>query len=58
MQLDEFIKKLILITLCIWLLLYLFFPKYQFIDCEHRVNILNGKSEHYSNRSWDRGWHE
>lgn len=58
MCLKEFIIKLALITFCLWLLLDLFIPKYEFIDAKHRVNKITGKSEYYSDQSYNVGWHE
>jgi hypothetical protein len=42
-----FCKKCIVITACVWFLLYFFFPSYQFINEKHRFNVVNGKSERY-----------
>lgn len=53
-----FAIKCVVITLCIGNLLSNYMPKYDFIDNSHRVNKVTGKSEYYSNRCWDKGWHE
>jgi len=56
MKLDDFIIRCVVVTLCIWFLLYNFYPQYEFIDSTHRVNKVSGKSEYYSTGSIDRGW--
>jgi len=54
----KFAKRVIIVTLAIAFLMYFFFPRYQFIDEKHRVNIVNGKSEYYSKEPYNMGWHE
>lgn len=57
MQLKDFIIKCVVITLCVWLILYLFYPRYEFFDDTHRANKITGRVEYYSDRSFDKGWH-
>ena len=55
---DPFIARTLVITACIWLLLYLFLPRYEFLDQNHRCDRIKGTVEWYSNQSYNKGWHE
>ena len=60
-EFKEFIVKAVVVTLCLSFILFLFLPSlptYYFFDSTHRCNLVTGKSESYSNASYDRGWHE
>lgn len=58
MPIIEFIKRSVVVTLCIGSLLYFFYPRYEFIESKIRCNRVTGDVDRYyqdSNGSWD--WH-
>jgi hypothetical protein len=59
MPLDRLMTILVIFLLCL-LLITLYSPKqvYHFFDSKHRVNLVTGSSEYYSDQSWDKGWHK
>lgn len=43
MPINEFFKKAIIVTGCIWFLFYMCYPRYQSIPAEHsRLNTVTG----------------
>lgn len=58
MLLSDFFLRAIVVSFCISLVLYLFYPRYEFIDSNNRVDKVSGKSEYYSGHIATRGWHE
>lgn len=57
-EIKTFIKKSLIVTLCIGVLLYLFVPRYEFFDKTHRGDRISGKSEYYFSYAGTRKWRE
>lgn len=58
MFLDNFINRCVCITICVLVVLYCFFPRYEFLDKGHRADRISGKVESYSHEFYNKGWHE
>lgn len=56
MRLSDFSKRCLMGTFCLALLMYFFYPKYEFLDSTHRVNKVTGSSEYYYKGSYPYGW--
>lgn len=54
--LDNFFTRCAFVTICVMMILSSYYPRYEFLDATHRVDTITGKSEFYSNHSYDRGW--
>jgi hypothetical protein len=50
MHIKEFIIKVSFVTFCLGVLLYLFYPCYEFIDETHRVNTITGRVDYYESQ--------
>ncbi len=48
----NFILKCLVVTCCISFLMTFFYPKYQIIDKDHRVNTITGKVEQKTYLGW------
>lgn len=48
--------KCIIVTICLYILIGSFFPKYEFPDTHHRCNRATGVVESFSTASYNRGW--
>jgi hypothetical protein len=55
-SLKNFVYKVAFTTFCVWIILYNFYPKYEFIDKEHRYNKITGSIYEYSNSSYMPAW--